>query len=65
MFRDLHHGRILASSLFFPLPFPNLVVDLGDSAFAAPTLHQLVDGALAVTLELVQVLVEDLTGTQC
>lgn len=46
------------------LPFPDLVVDLGDSAFAAPAFHQLVDGAFAIPLEFVQVLVEDLTRTQ-
>lgn len=50
--------------MFFPHPFLFLVVDLGDGSFAATALHQLVDGAFAVTLELVQVLVEDLTRTQ-
>lgn len=50
---------------FFFFPFPILVVDLGDSSFAAPTFDQLVDGALAVALEFIQVLVEDLAGTQC
>lgn len=50
--------------VFFPSPFPGLVVDLCDSSFAATTLHQLVDGALAVPLKLVQVLIEDLAWTQ-
>lgn len=50
--------------VFFPLLSLRLVVDLCDGSFAATTLHQLVDGALAVPLELVQVLVEDLAGTQ-
>ena len=49
---------------FSPFLFSDLVVDLGDSTFTAPTLNQLVDRALAVTLEFVQVLVKDLTGTQ-
>lgn len=39
---------------------PQLVVDLGDSAFAPPALYQLRDRALAVPLELVEVLVEHL-----
>lgn len=66
VFGDLNHGRILVSSVFFlPILFQTLVVDLGDSTFAPPTLYQLVDRALTVTLELVQVLVEDFTRTQC
>ncbi len=50
---------------FLSYSLTSLVVDLGDGPFAAPSLHQLVDGALAVTLEFVQVLVEDFAGTQC
>lgn len=66
MLRDLHHGRNLSSVCFIPSFFhPDLVVDLGDGSFAAPALHQLVDGAFAVALEFVQVLVEDLAGAQC
>lgn len=49
---------------FSHFPFPDLVVDLGDGSLTAPALHQLVDGALAVTFEFVQVLVKDLTRTQ-
>lgn len=61
----LHHGSIYVYSVFlFSFLSPDLVVDLGDGSFSTATLHQLVDGALAVTLEFVQVLVENLTGSQ-
>lgn len=44
--------------------FPDLVVNLGDGSFPAATLRQLIDRAFAISLELVQVFVEDLAGAQ-
>lgn len=44
--------------------FPDLVVNLGDGSFSAATLRQLIDRAFAISLELVQVFVEDLAGAQ-
>lgn len=49
--------------VFFFL-FPDLVVNLGDGSFPAATLRQLIDRAFAISLELVQVFVEDLAGAQ-
>lgn len=60
----VHHGGVSVPTVFLFFFLLCLVVDLSDGSFAASTLHQLRDGALAVTFELVQVLVEDLTGTQ-
>lgn len=49
---------------FFLFLFPDLVVNLGDGSFPAATLRQLIDRAFAISLELVQVFVEDLAGAQ-
>lgn len=50
--------------VFFFFLFPDLVVNLGDGSFPAATLRQLIDRAFAISLELVQVFVEDLAGAQ-
>lgn len=59
-----HHSAVQVSPVFLVFVHPCLVVDFSDCSFTTSTLRQLRDGALAVTLELVQVLVEDLTGTK-
>lgn len=55
------NGRFKVVFLFL---FPDLVVNLGDGSFPAATLRQLIDRAFAISLELVQVFVEDLAGAQ-